>query len=107
VAEVDPDALQSDANDHWQPWSLKLESWKTTVQDLSYTRDDFSIIPGSDDVYSRFGTACDVIGEYLHTGEEIFEGFARALLSTAIEYMAAEGDTQEEIAKVEQEMEQL
>lgn len=107
MAEVDPDALQSDANDHWQSWSLELAGWRTTLEGLTYSPSDFSLAPGSSEVLQKFQTSVDVLSEYLHTGEEIFEGFARALLTTSIEYMRAEGDAQAEIDAVTRELEGL
>lgn len=104
MAEVDPDALRADANESWQVWSLKLEELKGQVDDLSYSRPDFSMIPGADEVYAAFETSTETLRTYIETGEETFEGFARALLDVAIMYMEAEGDAQSEIDQVEQEM---
>ncbi|MCR2784676.1 MULTISPECIES: hypothetical protein [unclassified Microbacterium] len=107
MAEVDPDALRTDAHDSWQVWSGKLADAKGRIDDLTYSRPDFSLIPGSGDVYAAFTTATTTLRDYIETGEEIFEGFARALLDTAIEYMQAEGDAQSEIDAVERELEAL
>lgn len=107
MAEVDPELLQTDANDYWQAWSLELAGWRSKLGELTYTRSDFSMAPGSDEVMAAFGTSLQVLGDYFHTGEEIFEGFARALLTTSIEYMRAEGDAQSEIDAVVQELGQL
>jgi len=107
VAEVDPDALRDDANDSWQVWSGTLAEAKASLDELTYSRPDFSLIPGSGEVYAAFETATAALRAYIHTGEEIFEGFARALLDTAITYMEAEGDAQSEIDAVQRELEAL
>ncbi len=107
MAEVDPDLLQADANDYWQKWSLELADWRSTLEGVTYTREEFSMAPGSDEVMAAFGTSLQVLGDYFHTGEEIFEGFARALLTTSIEYMRAEGDAQTEIDAVVRELGEL
>ncbi|MCR2816336.1 hypothetical protein [Microbacterium jiangjiandongii] len=107
MADVDPDALRTDANDSWQVWSGKLAEAKGKIDELSYSRPDFSLIPGSGEVYAAFETATTTLRAYIETGEEIFEGFARALLDTAIMYMEAEGDAQSEIDAVERELEAL
>jgi hypothetical protein len=107
MAEVDPDALRDDANGSWQPWSLKLEEVKTGVEGLTYSRTDFALIPGSNEVFAAFETAKDTLRDYIGIGEECFEGFARALLDAAAEYMTAEGDAQSEIDAVKQEMDAL
>lgn len=107
MAEVDPDALRTDANDSWQKWSLKLAESNKIIDGLTYSGSDFSLIPGSDEVYASFEKATSTLHTYIATGEEIFEGFARALLDSAIAYMEAEGDAQSEIDAVEREMETL
>lgn len=107
MAEVDPDALRTDANESWQVWSQKLAELKTSIDTLSYSRPDFAIMPGSGEVFAAFETATQTLRTYIETGEEIFEGFARALLDSAIIYMEAEGDAQSEIDAVEREMENL
>ncbi|MDU0366962.1 hypothetical protein AB0O16_04065 [Microbacterium sp. NPDC089180] len=107
MVDVDPDALQSDANDHWQKWSLELAAWRTDLDGMTYSPSDFSLAPGSTEVLSKFRTSVQLLSDYLHTGEEIFEGFARALLTTSIEYMKAEGDAQSEIDAVQKELEGL
>jgi hypothetical protein len=107
VAEVEPDDLRADANDSWQVWSLKLADLKTQVDTLTYSRPDFALVPGTDEVFAAFETSLKTLSEYIHTGEEIFEGFARALLDSAIIYMEAEGEAQSEIAAVQREMGEL
>jgi hypothetical protein len=107
MVDVDPDALRADANESWQAWSLKLADLKSSIDALAYARPDFALLPGAGEVFSAFETAKDTLRTYIETGEEIFEGFARALLDTAIDYMEAEGDAQSEIDQVEREMEQL
>lgn len=104
MADVDPDALRADANDSWQVWSGDLADAKGKIDGLTYSRADFSLIPGSGEVYAAFETATAALRAYIETGEEIFEGFARALLDTAIDYMEAEGDAQSEIDAVEREL---
>ena len=107
MAEVDPDALRTDANDSWQVWSGKLAEAKGKIDELNYSRPDFALIPGSGEVYAAFETATAALRTYIHTGEEIFEGVARALLGSAIDYLEAEGDAQSEIDAVTREMESL
>lgn len=107
MAEVDPDLLRQDANDHWQKWSLELESIKLGVDELRYTLPDFSLIPGSTEVFAAFQTSISTLRTYVETGEEIFEGFARALLDSVLEYAAAEGDAQSEIDAVQRELDAL
>lgn len=104
MAEYDEEALRADANEHWQSWSLKLAEWRKQLEDLSYTRPDFSLAPGSDQLYEKFGLASKAVQDYLSTGEEVFEGIARALLDTVTEYMEMEGYAQSEIDAVEKEM---
>jgi len=105
--EYDEEALRADANESWQPWSLQLEGWKTKLNDLQFTPADFSVAPGSPALFEAFTTARAVLHEYIHSGEEIFEGIARILLETAAEYMEMEGYAQAEIDQVESEIEQL
>lgn len=107
MPEYDEDALREDANAHWQKWSQELEKLKLEVDGIVYSRPDFSLAPGSSEVYAAFETSLTTFRTYIETGEEIFEGFARALLDTAIMYMEAEGDVQSEIDAVQREMESL
>ncbi len=102
--EYDEDALRADAMDSWQVWSGKLQGMKEDVQELQAIGSEFSSIPGSHEVAANFVKARDALAAYLHTGEEVFEGIARALLATAIDYMEAENYAAEEVAKVEAEM---
>lgn len=102
--EYDEEALQADANGCWQPWSLQLEGLKNRLNELSYSRPQFSLAPGSSELFQVFGDVRTKLSTYLHDGEEVFEGVARALLDTAVEYMEMEGYAQTEIDTVEKEM---
>jgi hypothetical protein len=107
MAEVEPEALRADAMDGWQKWSLTLGELKTSLDGLSYSASDFSLIPGATEVYQAVQASVKTLHDYIHTGEEVFEGIARALLDTAVDYMVAEGDAQSEIDAVRQEAENL
>lgn len=107
MADYDEEALRADANDSWQQWSLKLQSWGETIDAVDLNRQTFSIAPGSEELFTAFTGALATVRTYLHDGEEVFEGIARALLDASIEYMEMEGDAQEEIARVEREMASL
>ncbi|MBS1908201.1 MAG: hypothetical protein JST33_16935 [Actinobacteria bacterium] len=107
MGEYDEESLRQDANRSWQPWSLELEGWKKQIQNTALTRQDFSVAPGSGDLHIAFEKAEKLLGDYVHTGEEIFEGIARALLDSAIEYMEMDHYSQAEIDKVKKEMDAL
>lgn len=107
MAEVDPDLLRQDANDHWQKWSQELEGVKLGLDELVYSRPDFALMSGAGEVFAAFETSVATLRTYIGTGEEIFEGFARALLDSTIHYMEAEGDAQSEIDAVKREMDAL
>ncbi len=107
MADYDEEALRADANDSWQQWSLKLQGWGETIDAVSLNRQAFSVAPGSDELFGAFNTALATVRTYLHDGEEVFEGIARALLDSAIEYMEMEGYAEEEVARVEREMASL
>lgn len=107
MGEYDEEALRQDANRSWQPWSLELEGWKKQIQNAPLTRQDFSVAPGSGDLHTAYEKVENLLGEYLHVGEEIFEGIARALLDSAIEYMEMDHYSRAEIDRVKQEMDAL
>ncbi|MCI1018578.1 hypothetical protein HWD99_08090 [Microbacterium sp. C5A9] len=104
MADYDEEALREDANGSWQPWSLQVQKWGETIDGLALDRQAFSVAPGSDELFSAFNTALSSVRTYLSEGEEVFEGIARALLDSAIEYMEMEGYAADEIARVEREM---
>lgn len=107
MVDVDPDLLRQDANDHWQKWSQELEGVKLGLDGLVYSRPDFALMSGAGEVFAAFESSVATLRAYTETGEEIFEGFARALLDTTIEYMQAEGDAQSEIDAVQRELDAL
>ena len=104
MGEYDEEALRKDANASWQPWSVKLAGWKTQIQNRTVTAPDFSIAPGGGELHTAYGKAEKLLADYLHIGEEVFEGIARALLDATIEYMEMDHYAQSEIDKVKQEM---
>nr|WP_201470441.1 hypothetical protein [Microbacterium hydrocarbonoxydans] len=104
MADYDEEALRADANDSWQPWSLEVQKWGETIDGIALDRQAFSVAPGSDELFTAFNTALSAVRTYLSEGEEVFEGIARALLDSAIEYMEMEGYAADEIARVEREM---
>ena len=104
MADYDEEALREDANGSWQPWSLELQTWGETIDGIAVDRPAFSVAPGSDELFGAFTTALSSVRTYVGEGEEVFEGIARALLDSAIEYMEMEGYAADEIARVEQEM---
>lgn len=107
MGDYDEEALRADANDSWQPWSLELQGWRETIEGIALDRQAFSVAPGSEELFGAFNRSLKVVGAYLHGGEEVFEGIARALLDSSIEYMEMEGYAADEIARVEREMEAL
>lgn len=107
MGEYDEQALRADANQHWQPWSIELEGWKDQLHEAPLTRQDFSLAPGSGELFAAFQKRISNIAEYIHTGEEVFEGIARALLDASIDYMEMEDYAETEIDRVEQEMAEL
>lgn len=107
MGDYDEEALREDANGSWQPWSLELQGWRETIEEIELDRQAFSVAPGSEELYSAFHRSLKIVGAYLHGGEEVFEGIARALLDSAIEYMEMEGYAADEIARVEREMAEL
>lgn len=104
MADYDEEALREDANGSWQVWSLQMQKWKETVEGVDIDRQAFSLVPGSEKLFAAFNTTMSSVATYLHDGEEVFEGIARALLDSAIEYMEMEGYAEGEIARVEGEM---
>lgn len=104
MGEYDEQALRADANQHWQQWSIDLEGWKNDLQAPPLTRQDFSLVPESGALFAAFQTRISNIADYIHTGEEVFEGIARALLDASIDYMEMEDYAETEIDRVEQEM---
>ncbi len=104
MADYDEEALREDANGSWQPWSLEIQKWGETIDGIVLDRQAFSVAPGSSELFTAFNTALSSVRTYLSEGEEVFEGIARALLDSAIEYMEMEGYAADEIARVEREM---
>lgn len=107
MAEYDEQALRDDANDSWQPWSLELQKWGEKIDGLTVSRPAFSLVSGADELHAAFTAKLTAVREYIHDGEEVFEGIARALLDTAMNYMEMEGYAQEAIDEVAAEMDAL
>lgn len=107
MADYDEEALREDAIGSWQQWSLQMKNWREVVKGVDIDRQAFSLAPGSDELFAAFNTTMSSVHTYLHEGEEVFEGIARALLDAAIEYMEMEGYAEDEIARVEGEMASL
>jgi hypothetical protein len=105
--EYDEEALRADANDKWQPWSLTLENWKLRLSELTFTEADFSVAPGSPELFDLFSQVRTGLQDYIHAGEETFEGIARALLDSVTRYMEMEGYAQDKIDQVERERDAL
>lgn len=107
--EVDTDHLRSDANEYWDPWSekvLALEQASRTAC-ATVTREDWSAIPGAQDVRVAFEEFLGDVADFLHTGSEVMEGIARTLLDVSAEYVAAEDDNVAELAEIKAELEAL
>ncbi|QDE34142.1 hypothetical protein FIV50_04645 [Microbacterium foliorum] len=107
MPEYDEQALRGDANNSWQPWSLRLQGWVQEIDALELDLPTFSIVSGADRLHAAVTSQLSSIRDYVHDGEEVFEGIARALLDNAIEYMEMEDYSQEEIRRVETEMDSL
>jgi|GEM_PF-2238557 len=107
--EVEPDDLRADATEHWDPWSgkvLALEDATRTAY-ATVTPEDWSGIPGTQDVRIEFEAFLGQVTGFLHTGSEVMEGIARALLFAAAEYVAAEEDNVADLAEIKAELEAL
>lgn len=107
MADYDEQALRDDANDCWQPWSLELQKWGETIDGLTVSRPAFSLVTGAEELHTAFTAKLAAVRDYIHDGEEVFEGIARALLDTAMNYMEMEGYAQEAIDEVAAEMDAL
>lgn len=107
--EGDPDDLRSDANDYWDPWSGKVLALEqaTRAAYAPVTQEDWSDIPGAQEVRVEFGTFLGQVADFLHTGSEVMEGIARALLFAAAVYVGAEDDNAAELAEIQAELEAL
>lgn len=102
---VEPAALEHDAL-AFDGWSQDLDSVQKALPD-SLSPLDFSLIPGAQDVYATFQQAVSALHAYVGDGSDEFDGFARALLKSALAYMTAEGYSAEDVARLNLELESL
>ena len=103
---VNPDALRADANQFFAEWKDDLTDMKTAVP-TALPSHYFSNIPGAQDVYAAYVTAAENLVSYLGDGSTQMDYFGRTLLSTARDYMIAEGYSEQDIAAVKQELNDL
>ncbi len=101
----DPAALEGDAL-IFDGWSTRLDAMEAAIPvDLAPT--DFSFIPGAQDVYSSYQKAAGILQAYIRAGSNEMDGFARTLLETVRIYMEAEEFSAADIARVNEEMDEL
>lgn len=107
--EVDTDDLRSDATDYWDPWSGKVLTLEqaTRASCSTVTHEDWSGIPGAQDVRVAFEQFLGDVADFLHTGSEVMEGIARTLLDISAEYVKAEDGNVAELAEIQAELEAL
>ncbi|MFC8193170.1 hypothetical protein ACFUMH_16060 [Cellulomonas sp. NPDC057328] len=107
--EWDADDLRADATDHWDPWSDRLRGYgeAATAAYAPVTTQDWSLIPGAQDVRVAFETFLGQVTGFLGEGAEVMEGIARTLLGTAADYVEAEEGSTAELAEIQAELEGL
>jgi hypothetical protein len=107
--DVDTDDLRTDADRYWTAWHERLRALERGVAtaDRSASAQDWSAIPGAQDVRAAYEVLLHRVEKYYHSGSEVFEGVARALQQSADAYLRAERDSEVEIAVVEAEIEDL
>jgi hypothetical protein len=107
--EVDTDDLRRDATEYWKPWSQKVLGLEhaTRAACATVTPEDWSGIPGAQDVRVAFEKLLGDVAGYLHTGSEVMEGIARRLLEASAEYVRAEDGNVAELAAIQAELEAL
>lgn len=103
---VNPDALRADANQFFAEWKDDLTDMKDAVP-ANLPSHYFSNIPGAQGVYSAYITAAEKLTTYLKDGSEQMDVFGRTLLTTSLIYMVAEGYSEQDIAAVKQELNDL
>jgi len=104
--EFDGTDLRSDANDYWDPWSRKVLALEqaTRTAYAPVTREDWSGMPGAQEVRVAFETFLGDVGGYLHTGSDVMEGIARTLRVIAAAYAKGEDDVLAELAEIRAEL---
>jgi hypothetical protein len=102
---VDPAVLEKDAL-LFDDWTKVLDKASDDVP-VEINAIDFSIIPGAQEVYSAFLASATALRDYIDSGSRTFDGFARTLLTTAKLYMEAEGFSNDDVARIEQELADL
>jgi len=102
---VNPAALEHDAL-QFDDWSKELDAVQEAIP-VTLSSLDFSVIPGAQDVYAAYQRAADALNAYVGEGSKEFDGFARALLKSAILYLEAEGTSADDVARLNQEMDDL
>ena len=107
--DVDTDDLRVDADRYWKAWHERLRTLERGVAtaDRNASAQDWSAIPGAQDVRAAYEVLLQKVEKYYHSGSDVFEGIARALLQSAETYLQAEHDSAVEIAMVEAEIEDL
>jgi len=103
---VNPDALRADANQFFAEWKDDLIDMKDAVP-TTLPSHYFSNIPGAQGVYAAYITAADKLATYIKDGSEQMDYFGRTLLTTSLIYMQAEGYSEQDIAAVKQELNDL
>ena len=102
---IQPEALEKDAL-KFDGWSQDLDGIQKALP-IALSSMDFSVIPGAQDVYVAYQRAVLALHAYVGEGSDEFDGFARALLRSALVYMTAEGYSAEDVARLELELESL
>ena len=91
----------------------KFADWKGEITKLDdptrlvLVADDFSYIPGAQDVFQSYAVALAAVQDYVVQGADVFEGFARTLGTTALEYAKAEDGSAADVASLTQFLEDL
>ena len=100
---VDPKDLDHDAK-VFARWSESLAVIGKGVP-RSMVSEDFSFLPGAQEIYTEFVMAASVIAQYIDQGAKIFRGFEHRLLKTEEIYLTAEADSQADIERINKELE--
>jgi hypothetical protein len=102
-AVIKGDVLEKDAEAVWQAGSDKLTAMARGIPTIAAA--DFSCVPGGPDAARLYGDIRTRLMTYIEDGAREFLDFEHLLLEAVLVYYRAENASQEDIARIEKELE--
>ncbi|HEY0217779.1 MAG TPA: hypothetical protein VGC57_15425 [Cellulomonas sp.] len=103
---VNPRILAKDATAFFASWSETLDGVRETIP-TGLVGTDFSFIAGGAEMFADYQRTTALLDAYVADGAGTFDGFARALLLTAQEYLHAETDSVATVERLQRELDAL